>query len=174
MSSSPSPEVAIMTGGLTGKPIFHGIRISSDYSKDFQLRLLQNRVDFYFDEHAVVNQAPHFNHGRARPDVAKKFTVSAPKLFPPRDVGDEHPRPHDIFQTRPESGERPFDIADYLNRLRVSVPDAYDFAALVGRGRTGDEDLVADANCARIADDRLPFRIRRIVLLFSHDFVNRA
>src|SRR5215475_1353550 len=92
------------------------------------------RVDFYFNEHAIVNQTTHFDHGRARSDLAEKFAVSPPELLPTLDVRDEHPRPHDVFQTRSQSGERAFDVADHLNRLRVSVTDADDFAALIGRG----------------------------------------
>src|SRR5262249_53585111 len=113
-STSDDPEVAMITGGLMGTPKFHLKRISGDYSIcAFEIFvpgtriscLLKNRVNFYFDEHAVVNQAPHFDHGRARPNLAEKLAVSPPELFPPRDVCDEHPRPHNILQPRAQSGE---------------------------------------------------------------------
>jgi hypothetical protein len=131
-------------------------------------RRRKNSVNFYFDEHAVVDQAPHFDHSRARFYFSEKFAVSAAILFPSRDVRDEHPRPHNVFQTRSQSGERAFDIANYLNCLSVSVSDGDDLAAFIGRGRPSDENQIADAERPRITDYRLPFRARRIILLFYH------
>src|SRR5262249_45612020 len=115
------------------------------------------RVNFYFNEHTIVNQATHLDHGRARPDLAEKFAVSAPELLPTRDVRDEHPRPHDVFQTRSQSGERAFDVAYYLNRLRLSVPEPDDSAAHAGGVLPGHKNLVADQNSRQITDYRLHF-----------------
>ncbi|MGH9755953.1 MAG: hypothetical protein ACREA2_24500 [Blastocatellia bacterium] len=48
------------------------------------------------------------------------------------------------------------------------MANAYDLAALVGRGRARAYNQIANAKRPRIADYRLPFRTRRMILLFSH------
>jgi len=94
-------------------------------------------------------------------------------LLPARDVDAYHTHPHDVFQTRPQGGERPFGVSGHLNRLRVCVSGADDLAAPIGRGRAGAEDQIADAKRPRISDYWLPFLTRRLVLLFSHDLQRR-
>src|SRR5262245_19872481 len=52
------------------------------------------------------------------------------------------------------------DVAQGLCRLRVRIAHTNDAAIGACGGRSGDEDMIADTNSTRIADDRFPRRAR--------------
>src|SRR6266436_8741250 len=95
--------------------------------------------------------------------------MSATIFFPTRDVSYEHPRAHDVFESRVQTLQSTLNILQTLNGLRVSIIDADNLTVIAKCRRSGDVDAFADADGAGIADDRLPLGAGRNSMTFSHD-----
>ena len=107
-----------------------------------------------------VDQPRDLDHRGRGTDVAEDLAVGAPDLLPVADVDDVHARADDVFQARPRLLERRGDVPERLHGLGVRIALADDLSVRSGRGGARDVDDVADADGARVADDRLP-RARR-------------
>src|SRR4029079_1161947 len=88
----------------------------------------------------------------------KEFAVSATDFLPLIDVDDIHPGAHDVRKLAAEAFDGALDVAQGLARLSIGIAHANDAAVGAGGGRSRDEDAIADANGARVSDDRLPRR----------------
>jgi hypothetical protein len=121
-----------------------------------RLDLTYDSINFDLDQHPIIDQFPYFNHRRTGFDIFEELSVCPAIFLPARDIRHEDARSDDILERSSERDQRLFDIVNYLNRLRVPVADSDDFALLIGRRRTGDEDLLADPDGTRITDYRLP------------------
>src|SRR5205807_9972296 len=89
-------------------------------------------------------------------------------FFPARNICNEHPSPHDLFKSSTQAFERALDILEDLNSLRVSITNAHDCTILINRRRAGNVDATADAQGARVANNRFPLRAGRNLLSFRH------
>src|SRR5882762_7011571 len=94
--------------------------------------------------------------------------MSATIFFPTRNVRYEHPRAHDVFESRVQTLQSTLNILQTLNGLRVSIIDADNLTVITKCRRSGDVDAFADADGAGITDDRLPFCAGRDSLSFVH------
>src|SRR5712691_11719846 len=81
-----------------------------------------------------------------------------PDCLPMVDVRHIHPRAHDVRETAPRLLERPADVAERLDGLRVWITRSHDLSAGIGRGRARNVDHPTDPHRARVANDRLPWR----------------
>ncbi len=115
------------------------------------------------DEHGGIDQPSHLDHRRRRTDVAENLAVGAADFFPVLDVGDVHPRAHDVAERGSGLLERGSDVPKRLDRLRIGVAGPDDPAVGAGRGRPRNVDHVSDPDGPRVADDRLPGRAAREV-----------
>src|SRR5882762_1673138 len=95
--------------------------------------------------------------------------MSATIFFPTRNVRYEHPRAHDVFESRVQTLQSTLDILQTLHGLRVSIIDADNLTVITKCRRSGNVDTFADADGAGIADDRFPFCAGRNSMAFSHD-----
>ena len=64
------------------------------------------------------------------------------------DIRQIHPRAHDIRKPRARLLERPADIAQGLDRLRIRIIVSDDLARRVGCGRAGNVDDASHAHGA--------------------------
>src|SRR5258706_15785540 len=94
--------------------------------------------------------------------------MSATIFFPTRDVLYEHPRAHDVFESRVQALQNTLNILQTLNGLRVSIIDADNLTVITKCRRSRNVDMFADADGTRIADDRLPLGAGRDSLSFSY------
>src|SRR5436190_21145538 len=137
--------------------------------------LSDNRLGFDFDEHRGIDQLRDLDHRRRGPYTAERLAVRASDLFPVRrDVHDVHTRSDDVGERGTRLCERRFDVSKRLLRLRIRVTRPDDAAGLVRRCGSGNVDVAADADRARIADNRFPFRAVRDVLPVHGPSVSRA
>ena len=111
---------------------------------------------FDFDEERGVDEGADLNHGGGRTDGAEELAVGAADRLPLGDVGDVDACADDVMKGSARLLERGLDGAEGLNSLKIRVAWADD-ARRRDRGCAGDEDVLADANGAGVADDRLPW-----------------
>src|SRR5712664_4423671 len=78
--------------------------------------------------------------------------------LPMIDVRHIHPRAHDVRETAARLLERPADVSQRLDGLRVWITRSHNLSAGVGRRRARNVDHTTYSHCARVADDRLPRR----------------
>src|SRR5687768_6541513 len=126
--------------------------------------VVDDRLGLDLDEHLGIDEPPHLDHARRRTDGAKCLSMRATDLLPPPDVGHVDPRADDVRQSCAGAREGGFDVSQRLSRLGIRVARANHAPGCVGRRRAGDVDGVADSDCARVANDRLPRRSARDIL----------
>src|SRR4030095_7179732 len=122
--------------------------------------LRQHGIGFDLDQEFRRDELRHLHHCACRTDLAEHLAVRPADLFTLPDVGHEDARAYDIVQRGPGALQRRRDVLEDLLRLRIGIADADDIALAVGRRGTGQINVVADADGARIAHDRLPRRAR--------------
>src|SRR5262249_5797082 len=98
----------------------------------------------------------------------KKLTVRASVFFPARNVGHEHSRSHNMFQTCPQTLQSCLDVSETLLCLFVSVADADNLSIGTQGSGAGYVNSILDFDGARVTDDRFPFRAGRDTLSFVH------
>ena len=116
-----------------------------------------DRIGLDLDQHVRVDERRDLDHRRRRTDRSEDLAMRSADRFPLGDVGDVHARAHDVADRRAGLVQRAHDVGERLASLRVGVANADDLAVAPRGGRAGDVHGVADANGARVADDRLPW-----------------
>src|SRR5512135_319304 len=117
------------------------------------LFLAGNGIGFDFHQHLIIDQAPNFDHSRAWQHDAKEFAMCSSVLLPPRYVGHEEPRAHDIGGRSTQRAERTLDVAENLDSLQIGIAYTDDFSLLIGCRRARDEYQVTLTDGPRIPDD---------------------
>src|SRR5208282_6015681 len=113
---------------------------------------------FDFHEHFWRNQGRDRHHGARGTNVAEKLAVRFSHFFPIRNVGKEHAGANHIFQGSSGPLQRAFNVLEGLNRLRVGIARADDFAVGSSRGCARNVNVCANSNRTRVTDNRLPWR----------------
>ena len=109
-------------------------------------------------QHEGIDEGPHLDHRRGRPDVFEELPVGAPDMFPVAcDVDHIDACAHDTRHRRAEMREGTFDVLECLHGLGVRVAGANQRAVGSCRGGAGDMYDIADHNGARVTDDGLVF-----------------
>ena len=96
-------------------------------------------------QHEGIDEGPHLDHRRGRPDVLEELPVGAPDVFPVAgDVDHIDARAHDTRQRRAEMREGTLDVLECLHGLGVRVAGANQRAVSGCRGGTRDVNHIAD------------------------------
>ena len=115
-----------------------------------------NCFSFDFDEERGIYELADLDHGGGGTNGAEELAVGAADRLPLGDVGNEHASADDVMKRRTGLLECGLDSAEGLHGLKVRIARADD-AGRSDRGRASDENVLADANGAGVADDGLPW-----------------
>ena len=117
---------------------------------------IDHRVGVDLDQVAVADEGADFDEGVGGADVAEVVAVDAADRDPVVGADDVDAGADDVGEGGPGGGEGAADLLDDVARLGLGVAGADEVAVVVGGGGAGDEDEVADAHGARVADLAFP------------------
>jgi len=126
--------------------------------------LLHNCLRFNFNEHLRRNQPFYLDHDGGGPNLPKEFPMSAADLLPLINVGEVHPRLHDILERCSGPLKRCLDVAERLRCLRIGITHSDDFSLFICRSRPGNVNGIAKADRTGVPNDGFPLASGRDII----------